>query len=182
LVVTDTFGTSNDFIVTSENLGVLSFAAVELEVVTINKSIFDPTSVSNSGVTRIDAEVIETLTPSLSVDQMLSGKISGLTSVGQQGGAPGSVGNVVIRGSIGLNGGVKSPLYIVNGAYVNEDDVNSINPNDIESIDVLKEASQLAVYGSRGANGVVIIKTKQAKRGQSLISYRTIMGDSKWLC
>src|SRR5690606_30289136 len=58
-------------------------------------------------------------------------------------------------------------------------DVNSINPNDIESIDVLKEASQLAVYGSRGANGVVIIKTKQAKKGQSIINYKTSIGYSE---
>ena len=179
LVVTDAFGTSKDFPVSSLNMGKLTFGAVELEVITITKSIFDPGQVSNAGVTRVDSEVIETQTPSLSVDQMLAGKISGLNSVGQQGGAPGSVGNVVIRGALGLNGGVKSPLYIVNGAYLNEDDVNSINPNDIESIDVLKEASQLAVYGSRGANGVVIIKTKSAKKGQSIINYRTSFGYSE---
>ncbi|MBA5628872.1 SusC/RagA family TonB-linked outer membrane protein [Moheibacter lacus] len=180
LVVTDAMGTSKDFTVNKLNMGTLTFGAdVELDVVTITKSIFDPGAVSNAGVTRVDAQVIETQTPSLSVDQMLAGKISGLNSVGQQGGSPGSVGNVVIRGAVGLNGGVKSPLYIVNGAYLNEDDVNSINPNDIESIDVLKEASQLAVYGSRGANGVVIIKTKSAKKGQSIINYRTSFGYSE---
>lgn len=181
LTVTDAMGTAQDFSVTNNNMGTLRFGAVELGVVTITKSIFDPTTVSNAGVTRIDSEVIETQTPSLSIDQMLAGKVSGLNSVGQQGGAPGSVGNVIIRGALGLNGGVKSPLYIVNGAYVNEDDVNSINPNDVESIDVLKEASQLAVYGSRGANGVVIIRTKQAKKGQSSISYRTSIGYSEML-
>lgn len=182
LTVTDAMGTAQDFPVTSTNMGALSFGkAVELEVITIVKSVFDPETVSNAGVTRIDSAVIDTQTPSLSVDQMLAGKVSGLNSVGQQGGSPGSVGNVVIRGAIGLNGGVKSPLYIVNGAYVNEDDVNSINPNDIESINVLKEASQLAVYGSRGANGVVVIKTKQAKKGQSIINYKTSIGYSELL-
>ena len=180
LVITDPLsGVSMDFKIVKTNMGVLRLAGVELEVVTITRSIFDPASVSNAGITRIDSTVLDTQTPSLSVDQMLAGKISGLNSVGQQGGSPGSVANVVIRGAIGLNGGVKSPLYIVNGAYVNEDDVNSINPNDIESISVLKEASQLAVYGSRGANGVVVIKTKQAKRGQSIVNYKTSMGYSE---
>src|SRR5690606_28405422 len=180
LVITDPLsGVSMDFKIVKTNMGVLRLAGVEVEVVTITRSIFDPASVSNAGITRIDSTVLDTQTPSLSVDQMLAGKISGLNSVGQQGGSPGSVANVVIRGAIGLNGGVKSPLYIVNGAYVNEDDVNSINPNDIESISVLKEASQLAVYGSRGANGVVVIKTKQAKRGQSTVNYKTSMGYSE---
>ena len=95
-----------------------------------------------------------------SVDQMLAGKVAGLHSVAQNGGAPGSVGNVVIRGAIGLNGKAKEPLYVVDGIYMSGNDVNAINPEMIQNIEVLKDASQLSVYGSRGANGVVIIKTK----------------------
>lgn len=180
LVVTDAMDNSQDFSVTSNRMGVLKFgAAVELEVVTVTGSVFDPTANSKSGVTVISAEALETLTPSMSVDQMLAGKISGLNSVGQQGGAPGGVANVVIRGALGLNGGNKSPLYVVNGTYMNEDDVNSINPNDIESIEVLKEAAKLAVFGSRGANGVIVIKTKSARKGQSIINYKTSIGYSE---
>src|SRR5690554_4848326 len=169
-----------EYSVTRLNMGNLQLdSVVELEVVTLTGSVFDPTSNSVAGVTIIDQKAIETLTPSMSVDQMLSGKIAGLNSVGQQGGAPGGVANVIIRGALGLTGGVKSPLYVVNGAYLNEDDVNSINPNDVESIEVLKEASKLAVYGSRGANGVVVIKTKSARKGQSIINYRTSMAYSE---
>lgn len=180
LVVTDMYGTTKDFNVSKNNLGILSFAAVELDVVQI-KTVFDPTTTGESGMTVIGQEQLEGLAPSLSVDQMLSGKISGLHSVAQAGGAPGAVANVVVRGSMSLNGGLKSPLYVVNGAYMNEDDVNSINPNDIETISVLKEASQLAVYGSRGANGVVIIKTRSAKKGQTQIRYRAMVGISEMM-
>lgn len=180
LVITDIMGNTREYSVTRLNMGNLQLdSVVELEVVTLTGSVFDPTSNSVAGVTIIDQKAIETLTPSMSVDQMLSGKIAGLNSVGQQGGAPGGVANVIIRGALGLTGGVKSPLYVVNGAYLNEDDVNSINPNDVESIEVLKEASKLAVYGSRGANGVVVIKTKSARKGQSIINYRTSMAYSE---
>ena len=163
------------------NMGALKFggAAVELDVITVTGSVFDPTSNSVSGVTIIDQKAIESLTPSMSVDQMLAGKVAGLNSVGQQGGAPGGMANVIVRGALGLGGGVKSPLYVVNGSYLSWDDVNSINPNDIESIEVLKEAAKLAVFGSRGANGVVVIKTKSARKGQSVINYKTSIGYSE---
>lgn len=181
LVISDPMGTTQDFSVTANRMGTLKLgSAVELDVVTIT-SVFDASSLSEAGVTVIGAEDLETLPPSLSVDQMLSGKVPGLHSVAQAGGAPGGVANVVVRGSMSLNGGVKSPLYVVNGAYMDEADVNSINPNDIETITVLKEAAQLAVYGSRGANGVVIIKTKTAKKGQSSISYRAMVGFSEMM-
>lgn len=181
IVVTDAMNTSQDFKVTKLNMGALKFGgtAVELDVITVTGSVFDPTSNSVSGVTIIDQKAIESLTPSMSVDQMLAGKVAGLNSVGQQGGAPGGMANVIVRGALGLNGGVKSPLYVVNGAYLNWDDVNSINPNDIESIEVLKEAAKLAVFGSRGANGVVVIKTKSARKGQSVINYKTSIGYSE---
>lgn len=180
LVITDIMGNSQNFKIARLNMGVLKLGSViELEVINLTGSVFDPTSNSVAGVTIIDQKSIETLTPSMSVDQMLSGKVSGLNSVGQQGGAPGGVANVIIRGALGLSGGVKEPLYVVNGAYLNSDDVNSINPNDIESIEVLKEASKLAVYGSRGANGVVVIKTKSARKGQSIINYKTSMAYSE---
>ncbi len=96
----------------------------------------------------------------MSVDQMLAGKVAGLNSISQNGGAPGSTGNVVIRGAIGLNGGVKEPLYVVDGIYMSGNDVKVINSDMIQNIEVLKNPTQLSVYGSRGANGVIIIKTK----------------------
>ena len=179
LTVTDAMGTEQDFSVTKNNMGTLKFGgAVELDIVTV-VSVFDPSTKVESGASVVGSNQLEILAPSLSVDQMLSGKVSGLHSVAQAGGAPGGVANVVVRGSLSLNGGLKSPLYVVDGAYLSEQDVNSINPNDIESITVLKDASKLAVYGARGANGVVLIKTKRARLNQTNVSYRAMVGYSE---
>lgn len=175
LVVVDPMGTSQDFPVSKNNLGVLKFGAVvELEVVTIN-SVFNPTEKIQSGSSIIGAEKLENLNPSTSIDEMLQGKASGVFSVSQNGG-PGSVANINVRGAISLTGGLRAPLYVVDGTYMAEDDVISINPNDVEEIKILKEASQTAVYGARGANGVVIIKTKTAKKGSSQMSYKSRYG------
>src|SRR5690606_18982777 len=143
-------------------------------VITVT-SVFDPSDKIQAGVSSISGERLENIAPTTSVDEMLGGKVSGLFSVAQNG-SPGSVANVIVRGALGLTGGFATPLYVVDGTYMNEDDVNSINPNDIESISVLKEAAQTAVYGARGANGVVIIRTKTAKRGSVNMQYNTRFG------
>lgn len=175
LVVVDAMGISQDFSVTKNNMGILSFgSAVELTGIEI-RSVFDPSNKIQAGVSSISGEKLENLNPTTSVDEMLGGKVSGLFSVAQNG-SPGSVANVIVRGALGLTGGFATPLYVVDGTYMAEDDVNSINPNDIESINVLKEAAQTAVYGARGANGVVIIKTKTAKKGSASMQYNTRFG------
>lgn len=175
LVVTDAMGTAQDFTVSKNNMGEMKFgAAIELDVITVT-SVFDPSNKIQAGVSSVSGEKLENLNPTTSVDEMLGGKVSGLFSVAQNG-SPGSVANVIVRGALSLSGGFASPLYVVDGTYMNEDDVNSINPNDIESINVLKEAAQTAVYGARGANGVVIIKTKTAKKGSVNMQYNTRFG------
>lgn len=94
-----------------------------------------------------------------------------------QSGAPGGRGSVVIRGNSNMSGsvdgtGYSNPLYVIDGVQTsledlagyntsNTDFLASLNPNDIESIDILKDASAAAIYGSRGANGVIIITTKK---------------------
>ncbi|MFV0227982.1 SusC/RagA family TonB-linked outer membrane protein [Empedobacter falsenii] len=162
-----------EFKVTSTNLGALKYSEdTDLQEVVIT-SIFE--APAKAGQTVVNSDQIKDFNPSLSVDQMLGGKVSGLVSQAQSG-APGSTANVTIRGAIGLSGGVKSPLYVVDGTYMSESDMNSINPSDIESIKVLKEASQLAIYGARGANGVVIVKTKTAKKGGTTVSYTGRIG------
>lgn len=162
-----------EFKVTSTNLGALKYSEnTDLQEVVVT-SIFE--APQKAGQTIVKADQIKDFNPSLSVDQMLGGKVSGLVSQAQNG-APGSTANVTIRGALGLNGGVKSPLYVVDGTYMTAADVNSINPGDIEDIKVLKEASQLAIYGARGANGVIIVKTKSAKKGGVTISYAGRIG------
>ncbi len=175
LTITDAMGTAQDFNVTKNNMGTLKFgAAIELEVITVT-SVFDPTEKIQSGATVVGAEKIESLNPSTSIDEMLQGKASGVFSVSQNGG-PGSVANINVRGAISLTGGLRPPLYVVDGSYMDEESVISINPNDVEEIKILKEASQTAVYGARGANGVVIIKTKTAKKGTTQMSYKSRYG------
>src|SRR5699024_10157664 len=78
---------------------------------------------------------------------------------------PGSTPSVSIRGMGTVLGG-RQPLYVVDGMFTNN--INNLNPNDIESYDVLKDASALAIYGNRAANGAIIITTKKGKEGLSV--------------
>jgi len=99
--------------------------------------------------------------------QALAGKIAGV-QVAQTSGAPGDGVSIKIRGTNSLSAG-SSPLYVIDG-YPASEDVN-INPNDVESIDVLKDAASAAIYGSRGASGVVLITTKRGKSGKATVEY-----------
>jgi len=98
--------------------------------------------------------------PSLSPEQALQGKIAGV-QVNSISGAPGATPAVRIRGVGTLNN--SAPIYVVDGVIL--DDISFLNSNDIESMDILKDASATSIYGSRGANGVVIVTTKRAKTG-----------------
>jgi len=105
-------------------------------------------------VANIDASKLNTQS-NTTIGQALQGKISGVDIV-SQGGQPGSGSRIMVRGIGTLNNA--APLYIVDGMYMSS--IDHINPSDIQSIDVLKDASSAAIYGSRAANGVVIITTK----------------------
>ena len=108
--------------------------------------------------------------PVASFDQALAGRVAGV-NVSSGEGMPGGKMNIVIRGNSSLTQD-NSPLYIIDGFPVEDATVaSSINPNDIESIDIMKDASATAIYGSRGANGVVIITTKKGTAGALRISY-----------
>lgn len=111
-------------------------------------------------------------TPSMNALQALQGRAAGLNIV-TAGGAPGAGANVTIRGGASITQGTE-PLYIVDGFQL-DNALNIINPNDIESIDVLKGASAIAIYGARGSNGIIVIKTKTGKKGRVTISYNSFM-------
>ncbi|MEO6498612.1 MAG: TonB-dependent receptor [Chitinophagaceae bacterium] len=95
--------------------------------------------------------------------QAMQGKVSGVDITSNE--RPGQVGSINIRGVRSLSAN-NSPLFVVDGIPLNTGGIEFINPNDIESIDILKDASATAVYGSKGANGVVIVSTKQGKAGK----------------
>ena len=105
------------------------------------------------------------------LDQALQGQVAGV-DVTSNSGSPGSSMMVRIRGIGTLNN--SDPLFVVDGMMTG--DINFLNSNDVESIQVLKDASATAIYGSRGANGVVIITTKKGKKGNALISLNTYYG------
>mgnify|MGYP002298515137 CR=1 FL=1 len=118
-----------------------------------------------------------------SVDQMLQGRTSGLYMV-QNSGMPGASSTVRIRGGNSISGG-NEPLYIIDGmpVYPSADasqtalsPLNSIPTSDIESIEVLKDASSTAIYGSRGANGVIIVTTKKGKSGKTSVAFDAYWG------
>lgn len=106
------------------------------------------------------------------VDQAIAGTMSGV-QVRQPNGQPGSSMVIRIRGIASINSNTE-PLYVVDGLPTQ--DLNNLNANDIESIDVLKDASSAAIYGSRGSNGVVIITTKKGKSGQSKFELESYYG------
>ncbi|SFS37088.1 SusC/RagA family TonB-linked outer membrane protein [Sphingobacterium wenxiniae] len=109
--------------------------------------------------------------PAMSAMQSVQGKVAGLNIVASE--APGAAPNVIIRG-LGTALGGRNPLYIVDGMPV--ENINNINPSDIESMDVLKDASSASIYGLRAANGVVIITTKKGKAGMFRINYESYAG------
>ncbi|MBC6989648.1 MULTISPECIES: SusC/RagA family TonB-linked outer membrane protein [Hymenobacter] len=114
-------------------------------------------------------------TPIARADQILQGRVSGV-QVTQTNSEPGGNVSIRIRGTNSINSG-NEPLFVVDG-FPGAGDLNSINPSDIESIEVLKDASATAIYGSRGANGVVIITTKKGKAGKNTISFEAYTGIS----
>ncbi|MBB6235568.1 TonB-linked SusC/RagA family outer membrane protein [Pedobacter sp. AK013] len=129
--------------------------------------------------------------PAASFDNMLQGGVSGI-GVTQNSGQPGGTATVRIRGGNSISFG-NAPLYVIDGfiVYNNNDNVNvgsigtssnalsTINPSDIESVEVLKDASATAIYGSRGANGVIIITTKKGKKGVNNVNYNGYYGTQR---
>lgn len=112
--------------------------------------------------------------PVPTLEGALAGRVAGVT-VSTTDGQPGSLSNIVIRGAGSITQD-NSPLFVVDGFPIENPDNNVINPSDIESIDVLKDASATAIYGARGANGVIIITTKSGKKGEPVISYNPSFG------
>lgn len=126
-----------------------------------------------SSVTSIDSKELTDVT-SPDVSTMLQGKAPGVQVVSGSG-QPGSMPAIRIRGIASLNGSV-SPLWVVDGAIYHG--TPNLNPNEIQSISVLKDASATALYGSRGANGVIVVTTNQAQTGQSKLTFSTRTGFS----
>lgn len=112
--------------------------------------------------------------PVTSFDQAIAGKLPGV-QVMQQSGAPGKSASIKIRGASSITAGTE-PLYVIDGFPTSSADMSNLNPEDIATVDVLKDASSAAIYGSRGANGVIIITTKKGKEGAPKVTGRAYYG------
>jgi len=160
------------------------------EVVIVGYKTVKKRDVSGA-VSSIDMKDLKDI-PAASLLSLLAGKAPGVQAVMRTGLPGGSGGGLVIRGNTSLSDasdvtGLSNPLYIVDGVPISLTDLagfdvtqndffTTLNPNDIESIDILKDASATAIYGSRGANGVVIIKTKRGQKGATHFNFSAVQG------
>jgi TonB-linked SusC/RagA family outer membrane protein len=117
--------------------------------------------------------------PLTNLGQALQGRVAGV-DVSQSGSKPGAVPKILIRGRRSFNAG-NDPLYVVDGIPLSAG-YEDLNPNDVESLEILKDASSTAIYGARGANGVVLIKTKRGSpKGKTVVTYDGYAGSSQVL-
>ncbi len=130
---------------------------------------------NTGGVATVDKRSFE-MVPIASFDQMIQGRAAGvLATTGS--GQPGSTARVLVRGVGSISAGT-SPLYVIDGVTSRAEDFAQINPNDIETFTVLKDAASAAIYGSRAANGVIVITTRRGKEGKTSFEYSFIQGIS----
>lgn len=173
---------SVEYKVPSDNKQVTYNLALESESESIDDVVVIAYGVRKKGtvagsVSSVKTEKIEK-TPTAAFDQALQGQVAGL-SVLSNTGEPSASTVMTIRGTNSINSGT-APLYILDGVPISSSDFNTINPADIESLSVLKDASSTSIYGARAANGVIVITTKRGRMAERpRIEYRMQMGISQ---
>lgn len=125
-------------------------------------------------ISSVKASDLETM-PVVRIEQSLQGRASGLT-IASNSGQPGSAATIRVRGITTF--GNNNPLWVVDGVVVDAGGISYLNQSDIESIEVLKDASSQAIYGARAAAGVILVTTKKGKAGDLSINYNTFFGTS----
>ncbi|MBQ8487247.1 MAG: TonB-dependent receptor [Prevotella sp.] len=140
------------------------------EVVVVGYGVQRKSDVTGA-LTRVGEKEL-TAKPVNNAFEALQGKAAGVDIT--SGERPGEIGSITIRGSRSITAS-GAPLYVVDGVPLQTGGIESLNPRDIESIDILKDASSTAIYGSRGANGVVLVTTKRGQEGKMQLSYSGTM-------
>lgn len=130
---------------------------------------------NTASITTVDIADVRSQ-PIASFDQLLQGQAAGLNAKSGSG-QPGRSADVIIRGRGSINGSV-TPLYIIDGIEVRAQDFSTLNQGDFESVSVLKDAGAVAIYGSRGANGVIVVTTRKGRAGKTVFSYDGQYGGS----
>lgn len=156
---------------TSISIGLVASTQKMDEVVVIGYGVANKRDLTGSIAKVMGKDIADK--PNTNPVASLQGKVAGLSIVNS--GTPGAAPDIRIRGTASI--GNKTPLYVVDGIF--NDNIDYINPNDIESIEVLKDPSSLAIFGVRGATGVIAITTKKAKAGQTIINFNTSYGFKK---
>ena len=133
-------------------------------------------SVVTGAITSIKATELETM-PVNNITQSLQGRTSGLT-IAQSSGQPGEAATVRLRGITSFREGASNPLWVVDGIVVDNGGINYLNQDDIESIEVLKDAASQAIYGTRAAAGVILVTTKKGKEGSIQMNLNSQFGTS----
>lgn len=142
------------------------------EVVVVGYGVQKRESLTGALQTLKSEKLTNITTPS--VQNMLNGKAPGVY-VAPGNGRPGSSGSIVIRGKSSINGETR-PLWVVDGVITGTDPNNSLNPNDIETMTILKDAASTAIYGSQGANGVIVVTTKRGASDKLTINASVKLG------
>ena len=153
---------------TTLNITLQEDAANLDEVVVIGYGTVKKSSLTGA-VAQVDGDAIASI-QAQRVDEALAGKLSGVL-IQNQNGAPGADPKIQIRAASSINGN-SNPLIVVDG-YPISGSLATVNPNDIQSLEVLKDAASAAIYGSRGANGVILVTTKKGKTGAPSFAYNT---------
>lgn len=157
------------------NIALQSADHILNEVVAIGYGTMKKSDLTGS-VASIKSDALQK-TPAAGLDQALQGRAAGVT-VNANTGQPGAAATIRIRGTGSVMGG-SDPIYVVDGMIVTN--ISFLNPNDIQSTEVLKDASATAIYGSRGANGVILVTTKQGQEGKVNISLNAYAGvQNRW--
>jgi len=169
---------------TSINVALVSSAENLQEVVVVGYGT-QKKSEATSSISKVSGEKVANV-PLSSVDQVLQGKVAGLQSVTFSG-QPGANQSIRIRG-IGSYTASAQPLYVIDGIQINSGDLSrattttnvlaQLNPDDIESVSVLKDAAATSIYGSRGGNGVIVITTKKGKAGKTKFNVSAEVGNN----
>lgn len=158
------------------NVVLRSDAQLMDEVVVVAYGVRKKGTIAGS-VSTVKAEKMENV-PAAGFDQALQGQTPGLTVLASSG-EPSKPSTFQIRGTNSINSGT-APLFILDGVQISSSDFNTISPNDIESVSVLKDASSTSIYGARAANGVVVITTKRGRISDAArVTFRTQMGFSQ---
>lgn len=162
-----------------ENVSMTEDAIALNEVVAIGYASMKRSDLTGA-VTSVSSDMISKLNPT-SIDQALQGRAAGVVMI-QNNGMPGGGSSVQIRGLNSINGS-NEPIYIIDGVTISgntgtdtDNALSSINPSDIESMEVLKDASATAIYGAQGANGVIIITTKRGQEGRPKVTFEAQYG------